>query len=55
MSNVLICHAIKPLRQPEKGQIRRDFEKFPLNSLFSGNCGRRELRSKLIKFNEIKG
>jgi len=28
---------IKPRGQPEKGQIRQDFENSLLNSLFSGN------------------
>ena len=29
-SNVLICHEMKSLRQPKRGQFQWDFEKFPV-------------------------
>jgi hypothetical protein len=41
MSNVLICHGIKPRRPPETGKSGAIFEDFLLNSLPAGNCGRR--------------
>jgi hypothetical protein len=41
-SNILIYHAIKPLRQPKKGKSSAIFENSLLNSLLAGNRGRRK-------------
>jgi hypothetical protein len=44
MSNVLICHAIKPRWPPGTGTSGAIFANSLLNSLLAGNCGRRKTR-----------